>query len=58
MSRCNKCIVSGHVQGVFYRGSTQQKAQKLRLTGHAKNLSNGNVEPKLISWIYCERLTH
>jgi len=44
MKQCSTCIVSGRVQGVFYRVSTQQKAQTLGLTGHAKNLSNGNVE--------------
>ena len=41
---CCKCVVTGRVQGVFYRASTQQKARQLRITGHAKNLPDGRVE--------------
>lgn len=37
-------IVHGRVQGVFYRLSTQKKAQTLGLTGWVKNLENGDVE--------------
>lgn len=37
-------IVSGKVQGVFYRGSTREKALALGLVGYAKNLANGSVE--------------
>ena len=37
-------IVSGKVQGVFYRASTQRRAGELELTGHARNLSDGQVE--------------
>lgn len=37
-------IVSGRVQGVYYRASTQEKATSLGLTGWVKNLTNGNVE--------------
>lgn len=44
MSYCIKCIVSGTVQGVFYRASTQDRARQLGLTGHAYNLNNGDVE--------------
>ena len=37
-------IVSGRVQGVFYRASAREQAVGLGLTGHAKNLPNGDVE--------------
>jgi acylphosphatase len=37
-------IVSGRVQGVFYRASTREQASNLGLSGHAKNLSSGEVE--------------
>ncbi|MFC5740602.1 acylphosphatase [Dyella tabacisoli] len=39
-----KFIVSGRVQGVFYRASTREQALELGLTGHAKNLADGSVE--------------
>jgi len=39
-----KIIVSGHVQGVGFRYYTARKASHLSITGHAKNLNNGNVE--------------
>jgi acylphosphatase len=41
---CVHAFVSGKVQGVFYRGATQQQAQRLSVTGWAKNLSDGRVE--------------
>jgi acylphosphatase len=41
---CVKAMVSGRVQGVFFRQSTRQQAQKLGITGHAINLSDGRVE--------------
>ncbi len=37
-------IISGHVQGVYYRASTQAEAERLQLTGWVRNLNNGNVE--------------
>lgn len=37
-------VASGHVQGVGFRASCQSFAQKLGLTGYAKNLSDGRVE--------------
>jgi len=37
-------LVSGLVQGVFFRASTWTKAQKLELTGWVTNLNNGQVE--------------
>ena len=36
--------VSGRVQGVFFRASTQKKARALKLTGYVKNCPDGNVE--------------
>ena len=36
--------ISGQVQGVFFRDSTRQKAEKLGLAGWVKNLPDGQVE--------------
>lgn len=41
---CTRFIVIGKVQGVFFRASTRERALRLGLTGHAKNLANGTVE--------------
>ena len=37
-------IVSGRVQGVFFRSNVKNKALELGLKGHAKNIPDGNVE--------------
>lgn len=37
-------LVSGKVQGVFFRASTREQAQRLGLGGHARNLPDGRVE--------------
>ena len=37
-------FVSGRVQGVAFRGDTQQVARELGLTGWVKNLPDGRVE--------------
>jgi acylphosphatase len=37
-------IVTGRVQGVFFRASTLERAQSLNLTGWVKNLPDGSVE--------------
>ena len=37
-------LVSGKVQGVFFRASARDKALKLGLQGHAKNLADGRVD--------------
>lgn len=37
-------IVSGNVQGVFYRASTRKKAGDLGLKGYVRNLPTGDVE--------------
>lgn len=37
-------VVRGTVQGVFFRHSTKQIAEKLKFTGSVKNLPDGGVE--------------
>lgn len=37
-------VVSGRVQGVFFRTTTKDKARQLGLKGYVKNLGNGDVE--------------
>ncbi|MFC1747883.1 acylphosphatase [Pseudomonadota bacterium] len=44
MAICRSFLISGRVQGVWYRASTQSKAQDLNVTGYAKNLPDGRVE--------------
>ena len=39
-----KAIVSGRVQGVCYRASTEATALELGLTGYVQNLPSGQVE--------------
>lgn len=39
-----KLLVKGRVQGVFFRKSTQKRAQQLGLTGYVRNLPSGQVE--------------
>jgi acylphosphatase len=41
---CKKCLVSGRVQGVFYRATAMRRAQELSLHGYARNLDDGRVE--------------
>jgi acylphosphatase len=41
---CRRCLVSGRVQGVFYRATAAQRASELGVTGHARNLPDGRVE--------------
>jgi acylphosphatase len=37
-------VVSGRVQGVFFRASTQTEAERLGIAGSARNLADGRVE--------------
>ena len=37
-------VISGRVQGVWFRASTKEKADQLGLTGWVKNTNDGNVE--------------
>lgn len=41
---CARFIVSGRVQGVFFRASAREQAQRLDISGYAKNLDDGTVE--------------
>ena len=38
------CMVSGDVQGVFFRQFAKEKATALGVSGYAKNLEDGTVE--------------
>jgi acylphosphatase len=44
MNICRRCIVSGKVQGVFFRASTCQKASELGIKGWIRNRNDKNVE--------------
>ncbi len=37
-------IISGRVQGVFFRAATKREADSLGVKGYARNLSDGKVE--------------
>ena len=39
-----QCIVSGKVQGVFYRSNIQEMASAAGFDGYVRNLPDGNVE--------------
>jgi acylphosphatase len=43
MNRHLSILVSGRVQGVFYRASARSKAEELGITGFVQNLPDGKV---------------
>jgi len=47
MKRAVKLIISGTVQGVFYRKFVKDKADDLNLNGFVRNIENGKVEAVL-----------
>jgi len=44
MTARKRALVSGRVQGVFFRDSARQEAQRLGLAGSARNMRDGRVE--------------
>ena len=44
MNRCRRFLVSGYVQGVFFRAAAESVARRLDLTGWVRNLPDGRVE--------------
>lgn len=42
--KCVNIIVSGRVQGVYFRAFTQKQANKLGITGYVRNTLEGTVE--------------
>jgi len=62
MKKSIHILISGRVQGVFFRYSARQRAEELGLTGYARNLYDGRVEiiaqgeetglKSLLAWAY------
>ena len=62
MKVCYIAHVSGQVQGVYFRVSSQQQAIEYGLSGYARNLADGDVEvlmygeqesvDKMLAWLH------
>jgi len=60
--QCIRALVSGRVQGVSFRASAREQARRLGITGHARNLPDGQVEvlacgdeealEELVQWLH------
>jgi len=44
---CILCRIVGRVQGVFFRASAREQAQRHGVTGYARNCPDGSVETLL-----------
>ncbi len=44
MVKCVRCVITGRVQGVWFRASTQQQANAMRISGWVRNLADERVE--------------
>ena len=47
MEICRRCVVQGHVQGVFFRQNAYEKAVALGVKGWVRNCEDGTVECKV-----------
>jgi acylphosphatase len=62
MSKQVHVMISGKVQGVWFRASTKQQAKQFGVTGWVRNTSDGRVEAvfqgddakvdELLSWVH------
>ncbi|MBR9921900.1 MAG: acylphosphatase [Bacteroidetes bacterium] len=63
MEKRYRITITGRVQGVYYRASTQRQAQSLNLSGWVRNKADGSVEaeaqgpePQLLALLkWCEK---